>query len=48
MEVHLLHRLRGDRHFSSLSDLRLQIARDAERARVLLPSYNGPQRPIRA
>jgi riboflavin kinase/FMN adenylyltransferase len=48
MELHLLHKLRGDCHFSSLSDLRLQIARDAERARVLLPSYNGPQRPIRA
>jgi riboflavin kinase/FMN adenylyltransferase len=48
MEVHLLHRLRGDRRFSSLSGLRLQIARDAERARVLLPSYNGSQHPIHA
>lgn len=48
MEVHLLHRLRGDRCFSSLSDLRLQIDRDAERARALLPSYDGPQRPILA
>ncbi len=48
MEVHLLHRLRGDRSFSSLSDLRLQIDRDAERARALFPSCNGPQRPILA
>ncbi len=48
MEVHLLRRLRGDRYFSSLSDLRLQIDRDAERARAFLPSCNGPQRPILA
>ncbi|MEA1870745.1 MAG: riboflavin biosynthesis protein RibF [Candidatus Bipolaricaulota bacterium] len=48
MEVHLLHRIREDRRFSSLSDLRLQIDRDAERARALLPSCNVPQRPIHA
>jgi riboflavin kinase/FMN adenylyltransferase len=48
MEIHLLHRLRGDRCFSSLTQLRLQIDRDAERARALLPSCNGPQRPIHA
>ena len=48
MEAHILHRLRGERSFSSLSDLRLQIDRDAERARALFPSRNGPQRPIHA
>jgi len=48
MEVHLLHRLRGDRRFSSLAQLRLQIDRDAECARALLPSCNDPQRPILA
>jgi riboflavin kinase/FMN adenylyltransferase len=48
LEVHILHRIRGDRSFSSLSDLRLQIDRDAEHARALLPSCNGPQSPIHA
>jgi riboflavin kinase/FMN adenylyltransferase len=48
MEVHLLRRLRGDRRFSSLSDLRFQIDQDAKRARELFPSCNGPQCPILA
>ena len=38
MEVHLLHKLRGDRGFPSLEALRRQMGLDAARARSLLPA----------
>ena len=38
MEVHLLHKLRGDRSFPSLEALHRQMGLDAARARSLLPA----------
>ena len=46
IEVHLLQRLREDRSFSSLEDLRLQIERDAARASEILAGVHGPSAPI--
>ncbi len=46
IEVHLIERLRGDRSFPSLDDLRLQIERDAERASEVLARFPDPSAPI--
>lgn len=46
IEVHLLERLREDRTFPSLDDLRLQIARDAERATEVLARFPELLSPI--
>jgi riboflavin kinase/FMN adenylyltransferase len=45
-EVHLLQRLREDRSFSSLEDLRFQIERDADRASEVLARFSDPSAPI--
>ena len=39
LRVHLVERLRDERKFDSLEDLRAQIARDSEAARTLLSSW---------
>jgi riboflavin kinase/FMN adenylyltransferase len=46
IEVHLLERLRGDRTFACLEDLRLQIERDADRAGEILARFLEPSAPI--
>jgi len=46
IEVHLRERLRGDRTFPSLEQLRLQIERDANRAREVLARFPDPSAPI--
>jgi len=45
LEVHILERLRGDRVFPSLDELREQIGRDVERARLRIRDYpSSPDR----
>jgi len=46
MEVHLAERLRGDRAFASLDELRVQIAADVDRAMRMLHSLPEPAAPI--
>jgi len=46
IEVHLLERLRGDRTFASLEDLRLQMEQDADRASEILTRSSEPSTPI--
>jgi len=46
MEVHLLDWLRGDRAFASMEELRVQIARDVNRAREHFPHLPSPRSPI--
>ena len=46
IEVHLLERLRGDRTFASLEDLRLQMLQDADRASETLRRFPEPPEPI--
>jgi len=46
IEVHLLERLRGDRTFASLEDLRLQMEQDADRASEILTRFPEPSAPI--
>ncbi len=46
IEVHLLERLRGDRTFGSLEDLRLQMEQDADRASGILTRFPEPSAPI--
>jgi riboflavin kinase/FMN adenylyltransferase len=46
IEVHLLERLRGDRSFACLEDLRLQIEQDTGRAGEILARFLEPSAPI--
>jgi FAD synthase len=46
MEVHVLVRLRDDRQFASLDDLRRQIAQDVDRATAILARIPAPSPPI--
>jgi len=46
MEVHIVQKLRDDRHFEKLAQLQQQIGRDVERARGILLTVDSPQEPI--
>lgn len=46
LEAHLLRRVRDDRSFPSLVELKSQMERDVERARVLFAASDWPEEPI--